>query len=136
MKKLLWIFLLTAPASWLGSCTRTSETLNTLPGTYTGTFNYYLDKDQGTAQVKITFTESWFDGKSDSTGYPAICTGTYNTWSDSIRFINSCDFPANTPHSLMLDGKFAYVQKGDSLFIRRVIGDIVYEEDVFRLRRE
>ena len=136
MQKLLIIVLFITGISWLGSCTRTNENLHTLTGTYAGTFDRYLWKDGGTTTVQINFTESGFSGHSDSSNFPLICAGTYSILVDSIRFVNSCDYAAGTDMTLVLNGKYTFVEKGDSLFIRRVYGDFVYQEDVYRLRKQ
>ena len=135
MKKSPWIYMLISMAGWLGACSRSEENMNTLPGTYSGTFDRYIQNKGRTVNVTITFTESWFDGISDTSGYPAICAGTYKTWSDSIGFINSCDFPDSVPGSLILNGNWSLVQKGDSIFMRRLYPDLIYQEDVYRMRR-
>jgi hypothetical protein len=136
MKKFPWIYMLISMTGWLGACSRSDENMNTLPGTYSGTFDRYIQNKGRTVNVTITFTESWFDGNSDTSGFPAICAGTYKTWSDSIGFINSCDFPDSVPGSLILNGNWSLVQKGDSIFMRRVYPDLAYQEDVYRLRRQ
>ena len=136
MQKLLTILFLISSLCWLGSCTRTNETLHTLSGTYAGTFDRYQWKDGGAATVHISFTESGFSGGSDSSGFPLICAGTYNISVDSILFVNSCDYAPGTNMTLVLNGKYTFVEKGDSLFIRRVYGDFVYQEDVYRLRKQ
>jgi hypothetical protein len=108
-----------------------------ISGTYTGTFVRWLGKEGASANVKITFTGMAFIGNSDSLNYPSICNGSFQTFgSDSIRFINQCDFPANFDWTLILNGSYKLIQDGDSMYIRRVIGDLVYEEDVYSLVRQ
>jgi hypothetical protein len=108
-----------------------------ISGTYTGTFVRRLGKEGASASVKITFTGMTFNGNSDSLNYPSICNGSFQTFgSDSIRFINQCDFPANFDWTLILNGSYKLIQDGDSMYIRRVIGDLVYEEDVYSLVRQ
>jgi hypothetical protein len=55
---------------------------------------------------------------------------------DSIRFTNQCDFPANFDWTLILQDSYKLIQTGDSLYMRRTIGDLVYEEDVYSLRKQ
>ena len=136
MQKLLTILILISAACWLGSCTRTNETLHTLSGTYAGTFNRYEWKDGRATTVQLSFTESEFEGHSDSSSFPTICKGTYSISIDSIGFGNLCDPSPGTDATLFLAGKYTFVEKGDSLFIRRVYGDFVYQEDVYRLRKQ
>ena len=109
-----------------------------ISGTFTGTFVRWLGKEGPVADVKITFSGNEFNGSSDSLNYPSICSGTFNTTSnpDSIHFVNQCDFPANFDWSLILNGSYKLIQTGDSLYIRRVIGDIIYEEDIYSLRKQ
>jgi hypothetical protein len=107
-------------------------------GTYTGTFKRWVGKEGSESQVKITFSGKEFNGSSDSSNYPAICNGTFTVTDmpDSIRFVNQCVFPANFDWTLILNGSYKLVQTGDSLYIRRTIGDFIYEEDVYSLRKQ
>ena len=43
-------------------------------------------------------------------------------------------FPVNFDWTLILVAPYMLIETGDSLYIRRVIGDFVYEEDVYSLR--
>lgn len=107
-------------------------------GTYTGTFVRWLGKDGSAANVKITFSDNSFNGSSDSLNYPSICNGSFTTSDnpDSIHLINQCDFPANFDWTLVLTGAYKLIQSGDSLYMRRVIGDFAYEEIVYSLRKQ
>ena len=107
-------------------------------GTYTGTFVRWQGKDGAISNVKITFSGNAFNGISDSVNYPSICSGSFTTTSnpDSVHFINQCDFPANFDWTLILTGPYKLIQTGDSLYIRRVIGDVMYEEDVYSLQKQ
>jgi hypothetical protein len=109
-----------------------------IQGTYTGTFVRWLEKSGPAANVTITFSDDKFNGSSDSLNYPSICSGTFTTsdMPDSVHFINQCDFPANIDQSLILTGAYKLIQTGDSLYIRRIIGDFAYEEDVYSLRKQ
>jgi hypothetical protein len=55
---------------------------------------------------------------------------------DSIRFTNQCHFPANFDWTLILQDSYKLIQTGDSLYMRRTIGDLVHEEDVYSLRKQ
>lgn len=70
---------------------------NMISGTYTGNFIRWVGKEGSAATVKITLSGNEFNGHSDSINYPSICSGVFKTFnnSDSINFINQCDFPAN-----------------------------------------
>jgi hypothetical protein len=123
--------------SCLSSCRKSCSMGNMISGTYNGTLVRWLGKEGPVANVKITFTGDAFNGNSDSLNYPSICSGTFNTVStDSIHFINQCDFLANFDWTLILNGSYKLIQTGDSLYFRRVIGDIIYEEDIYSLRKQ
>ncbi len=89
-------------------------------------------------QCKITFSGDAFNGSSDSSNYPAICNGSFTTSGDpdSVHFVNSCVFPANFDWTLILTGSYKLIQTGDSIYIRRIIGDFAYEEDVYSLLKQ
>ncbi|MEJ0079810.1 MAG: hypothetical protein WDM78_02335 [Puia sp.] len=55
---------------------------------------------------------------------------------DSIHFVNQCAFPANFDWTLIITGSYKLIKTGDSLYIRRIIGDFAYEEDVYSLRKQ
>ncbi len=120
------------------SCRKTCGLEHMIQGTYTGTFVRWQGKDGAVSHVKLTLSGSGFNGSSDSVYYPAICNGTFYISSnpDSIHFVNQCAFPADFDWTFILNGSYKLVQTGDSLYIRRVIGDIVYEEDVYSLRKQ
>jgi hypothetical protein len=121
----------------LVSCKKTCDPGKMISGTYTGNFVRWLGKDGPSANVKISFTGMAFNGNSDSLNYPAICNGSFQTFGiDSIRFVNQCDFPADFDWTLILNGSYKLIQRGDSLYFRRVIGDFIYEEDVYSLVKQ
>jgi hypothetical protein len=123
--------------SGLASCRKTCDPGKMISGTYAGKFIRWLGKTGPSSNVKITFNGSDFNGSSDSLNYPAICNGSFLTFgSDSIRFANQCAFPADFDWTLILNGSYKLILSGDSLYIRRVIGDFVYEEDVYSLARQ
>jgi len=135
MKKIGGLLLLIV---CLASCKKNCGIEHMIQGNYTGTFVRWQGKDGPVSHVKLTLSGSAFNGSSDSVYYPAICSGTFNTSSnpDSIHFVNTCAFPADFDWTFILNGSYKLVQTGDSLYIRRVIGDFVYEEDVYSLRRQ
>jgi hypothetical protein len=108
-----------------------------IQGTYTGTFVRWLGKDGAVSNVKITFSVDAFNGSRDSSNYLAICNGSFTTSGDPdpVHFVNTCVFPANFDWTLILTGSYKLIQTGDSLYFRRVIGDLIYEEDVYSLRK-
>jgi hypothetical protein len=135
-----WFFILLLIAGSLPSC-RKGCSMGMGPkiqGTYTGTFIRWQGKDGPASNVKITFSGNAFNGSSDSLNHPSICSGTFTTSRspDSVHFINQCDFPANFDWTLILTGSYKLIQAGDSIYIRRVIGDFMYEEDVYSLRKQ
>ena len=110
-------------------------------GTYTGTFVRLLEIQTPViplVNVKINFSGNEFNGNSDSVRSPAICNGTFTVTDmpDSIHFVNQCNFPADFDWTLILSGSYKLVQTGDSLYIRRIIGDFTYEEDIYSLRKQ
>lgn len=141
-----WIFILLVIAGSLSSCRKFVGMGGhcgpgmgpKIEGTYIGTFVRWQGKEGPMANVKITFSKDAFNGTSDSLNYPSICSGTFavSDMPDSIHFINQCDFPANFDWTLVLTGAYKLIQSGDSLYIRRLIGDFVYEEDVYSLRKQ
>lgn len=135
-----WFLLFLVISSALPSC-RKGCSMGMGPkiqGTYTGTFVRWHGKDGIASNVKITFSGDAFNGSSDSVNYPSICSGSFTTSNnpDSVHFINQCDFPANIDWTLILTGPYKLIQTGDSLYIRRVIGDFAFEEDVYSLLKQ
>lgn len=125
--------------SCMWACKKSGSPEIKLSWTYSGTFKRYVGISAPAAAVQITFSGNTFTGESDSLHYPDICHGNYEIIQnnqDSISFKNLCFFPANFPWSLVLSGQYKMVQKGDSLYISRLFGDFVYEEDVYSLRRQ
>jgi len=135
-----WFLLLLIVGGSLQSCRKSCSMGmgHKIQGTYTGTFIRWQGKDGLKSNVKITFSENAFNGSSDSLNYPSICSGSFSKTNnpDSIHFINQCDFPANFDWTLILTGSYKLIQIGDSLYMRRVIGDFMYEEDVYSLRKQ
>jgi hypothetical protein len=136
MKKLLMLLFV---VSWLVSCRKECHhTHNTLSGSYAGTFKRWMDKDLLTTNIQITFSGNLFIGSSDSVNHPSICNGAFEIIgnSDSINFVNSCVFPASFDPSYILNGSYKFIQKGDSIYFRRLYGDLFYGEDVYNLRKQ
>jgi len=136
-----WVFILLVISGLLISCRKGGCGASmgyTLQGTYAGTFIRWHGNDGVASNVKIIFSGNDFNGNSDSLNYPFICNGTYmvTDMPDSIHFVNQCIFPANLDWTMILNGSYKLVQTGDSLFIRRLIGDFAYEEDVYSLRKQ
>jgi hypothetical protein len=135
-----WFLIFFVIASSLPSCRKgcSMGMGHKIQGAYTGTFVRWQGKDGAVSNVKITFSENAFNGSGDSLNYPSICSGTFTiTYDpDSIHFVNLCDFPANFDWTLILTGPYKLIEIGDSLYFRRIIGDFVYEEDVYSLRKQ
>jgi hypothetical protein len=135
-----WFLILLLIISSMSSCRKNCSMGMGLviQGTYTGTFVCWVGIEGSAANVKITFSGDIFNGNSDSLNYPPICSGTFTTTSnsDSIHFANQCDFPANFDWTLVLNGSYKLIQINDSLYFHRVIGDFIYEEDVYSLRKQ
>src|SRR3982750_3579013 len=122
-----WFLLLLLIAGSLPSCRKgcSMGMGPKLQGTYTGTFVRWQEKQGAPSNVKIAFSANHFNGTGDSLNYPSICSGTFTTSGspDSVQFTNQCDFPANFDWTLILNGSYRLIQTGNSLYIRRVIGD-------------
>jgi len=136
-----WVFIILVIAGPLFSCRKGGCGPGMEPvvqGTYAGTFIRWVGKEGSVTKVKITFSGNGFNGSGDSSNYPAICNGTFTVTDmpDSIHFVNQCDFPANFDWTMILNGSYKLVKTSDSLYIRRIIGDFVYEEDVYSLRKQ
>ena len=136
--KIFFIFFILIAS--LNSCNKTGNVNTALSGTYTGNFQSFTGILGGTKYpVQITFTGNNFNGDSSSFDYQSICKGTYlhTNSSDSIQFVNGCIFPAIFIfRTFILDGSYKMIRKGDSLYFRRTIGDLVYEEEVYSLRKQ
>ncbi len=120
----------------LTNCKKSTEPEHFLTGTYTGSFIRHIEETGDTAHVQLSFTGNKFNGTSDSSRYPMLCAGTYTLPADSIDFINACDLQPGSDLSLLLQGSYKLVQILDSLYIRRIMGDFAYEEDVYSLRKQ
>jgi hypothetical protein len=139
-----WVFIILVIEGTLISCRKGGCGPGMGPnvqGTYVGTFVRNQVKAVpvlSVGNVKITFSGNEFNGSSDSLNYPFICNGTFTVTDmpDSIHFVNKCVFPANFDWTMILNGSYKLVQTGDSLYIRRTIGDFIYEEDVYSLRKQ
>ena len=139
-----WIFIIWVIAGSLISCRKGGCGPGmgpTVQGTYIGTFvrlRETMPPVLTQSHVKISFTKNEFSGSSDSSNYPAICNGTFTVTDmpDSIHFVNQCVFPADFDWTYILTGSYKMVQTSDSLYIRRIIGDFAYEEDVYSLRKQ
>ena len=135
-----WFLILLLIAGSLPSCRKgcSMGMGPKLQGTYTGTFVRWIEKQGAPSNVTITFSANHFNGNGDSLDYPSICSGTFTTSisPDSVQFTNQCDFPANFDWTLILNGSYKLIQMGDSLYIRRIIGDFAYQEDIYSLRKQ
>jgi len=103
------------------SCKKEESTDNRIPdGTYKGTFQRELVRSSGnTANITLTFASNQWSGSSDIEKYPALCHGTYSINRDTIVFGNECAWTAEFDWSLILAGKYALKQSGNTIEFSR-----------------
>jgi hypothetical protein len=131
MRSILLIFLLIV---LMGSCTKSNNT-PVLSGTYSGTFTRNLGDSSFTSNVTFVFLSNIFSGNTTG-NFPIICPGNFLTTPDSIKFDNPCILPANVDESFMLTGNYKLLVQGDSVTFSRLMGDFIYEEDIYRLKKQ
>lgn len=120
----------------LASCRKNKDSVNTLAGTYTGTFQRFGPAyDGGLATVSITFTASSFTGQGPQQPYPAICSGAYTLGNGKIDFDNLCLWTANFDWTLILDGAYDITINGDNVEITRSYNGTIFTQDVYKLVR-
>jgi hypothetical protein len=130
-KILLSLFIVVSFAS----CTKNNNA-PAISGTYSGTFTRYLGDSIYTSDVKFFFLTNIFSGTTSTGYFPIICPGNFQTTPDSIEFNNPCTLPANVDESFVLSGNYKLQVQGDSVTFSRVIGDFIYEEDIYRLKMQ
>jgi hypothetical protein len=116
------------------SCTKNNDT-PTISGTYSGTFTRNLGDSSYISNVTFVFLSDVFSGTANG-NFPIICPGNFQTTLDSILFNNPCILPDNVDEAFMLTGNYKLVVSGDSVTFSRLIGDFVYEEDIYRLKKQ
>ncbi len=133
MKNVLgFIFLLTS----IASCTKNTDSSPAISGTYVGTYTRNLGDSSYNSNIKFVFLSNVFSGTSTSEDFPIICPGTFQTTADSILFNNPCVLPGNINEAFMLMGNYKLVVSGDSVTFSRIMGDFIYEEDIYRLKKQ
>jgi hypothetical protein len=131
MRKIL-LFLLFVVL--IASCTKNNDA-PVISGTYSGTFTRNLGDSSFTSSVTFVFLSDVFSGTANG-NFPIICPGTFLTTPDSIKFDNPCVLPANVDEAFMLTGNYKLLVSGDSLTFRAFLGDFIYEEDIYRLKKQ
>src|SRR5450755_2084189 len=131
MRKIL-LFLFMAVA--IVSCTKNNAG-PVISGTYSGTFTRNLGDSSLTSNVTFVFISNIFSGTTTG-NFPLICPGNFQTTADSIEFNNPCVLPANIDEAFMLTGNYKLVVTGDSVIFSHLLGDFIYEEDIYRLKKQ
>jgi hypothetical protein len=132
MKKFTGLFLLIC----LGlSCKKSNNQQTTLSGTYSGYFTLKIGSTGTPVPVTMIFSGSTYRDPNDST-FSIVCHGNFQIEQDSINIQNQCAYPANIDLTTILGGKYRIFIKGDSVAFSRIIGDFVYEEAVYSLKRQ
>jgi len=95
--------------------------LDALSGTYTGKFHYVSpDLSKETADAKIVFTQQNYSSQGNSNKIPAGGSGAFEIEEGNIlNFKDENIWTANFDWLLILNGKFKYDLKGDSLILTR-----------------
>lgn len=96
-----------------------------LDGAYSGTFSR---TGMATSNVLLHFSNSSFDGTSDTGKYPAICHGSFETDEHNISFADACTWTADFDWTLILNGNYSIDLTSDDLIrIRRSNGSVTDE---------
>ena len=102
-----------------------------LNGTYTGTFQ--REPGGKISQVSLIFSAGEWNGTSEFSKYPALCSGTYEvTNKDKIEFTNACFWTADFDWTLILSREFDLRVKGNTIEINKQNGN---ERDLYRLSK-
>jgi hypothetical protein len=80
-----------------------------------------------------TAVSSQFQGESETTKYPAICSGTYEVNGTNVEFANSCVWTAEFDWTLILSGEFSAELAPDELTLQRKNGS---SWDLYQLKRQ
>ena len=96
--------------------------VDTLEGTFTGKF-YYLPPSESrmvSADAEVSFSDSRYSSKGNTGYVPAGGSGTFAIQNDQIvDFKDENIWTANFDWGLILNGKYKYEVKGDSLILNR-----------------
>ena len=106
---------------FLISCENEESIYKMIPdGTYKGTFQREsVWSSSDTANITLTFSSNQWSGSGDREKYPALCHGTYSINGDTIIFGNECAWTAEFDWSLILAGKYALKQSGNTIEFSR-----------------
>ena len=113
-------FLITA-ILFLISCKK-DNSINQIitDGTYKGTFQREIVwSSSAPANITLVFSANQWSGSGDRAKYPALCHGTYTINNDTIIFGNECAWTAEFDWSLILSGKYALKQSGNTIEFTR-----------------
>ncbi|MDB5230610.1 MAG: hypothetical protein JWN76_1415, partial [Chitinophagaceae bacterium] len=78
---------------------------------YSGEFERITISGSKTSNVQFVFTGNNFSGTSSLNHFPAIAEGQFALLSDSINFTNKSVWTADFDGTLILNGKWKWVQK-------------------------
>ena len=113
-----------------GGCKKSTPIPN-LDGTYTGTFQ--REPGGRISQVSLTFSAGKWSGTSQTSKYPALCSGTYEvTNNDKITFTNGCFWTADFDWTLILGGAYDLSATGNTI---EIIGQRPNGWDIYRLSK-
>ena len=102
----------------LSACRKESRENNNegeLRGRYTGTF---ARTGMDTARVEFLFRDdNTFEGSSDHTNYPAICSGSFDETAVSLEVNDTCTWTANFDWTLIFDGNYS-ISYGENNSVR------------------
>ena len=108
----------------------------TISGNYAGTYTHTYGSIDSTTTIRMKFVGDRFSGESDNPRYPRICEGGYGISGNNIGFGNDCNVPGDNPQSMVLYGHYQLSLTGDSLIFGRGSGDIVYDAELYRLKKQ
>ena len=130
------LFLLLLSLIGLFSCNKTNTINQPISdGTYKGTFQRQVSGNGQISTITINFNSGIWTGQSQIAKYPALCSGSYKTNSDSeIIFQNACVWTAEFDWTLILSDTFKIKTVGDSLEL--VKNNNNNSIDIYKLRKE
>ncbi|NOT75950.1 MAG: hypothetical protein HOP08_13570 [Cyclobacteriaceae bacterium] len=73
--------------------------------------------DAISSHVTIVVTDNKFEGSSDVSNYPSICSGTFSVSGSKINFSNACAFTANFDWTLILGGEYDLEVNGNEVIM-------------------
>ncbi|MEI9909733.1 MAG: hypothetical protein WDO71_08680 [Bacteroidota bacterium] len=105
MRQIFCLLLITLVIS---SCEKNNTDDNTpgnsIYGRYTGTF-YRTGMDTAEVQVAL-LSDNRFEGSSEQSFYPAICSGDFTFANDYLSVNDTCTWTANFDWTLIFDGNY------------------------------